>query len=135
MTDRLIDTIHKLRLPKVILRYIMMNFLDLNTIANLLFVVKEMNVLDNYSKDLLDKAKNGFIWNCKRGHLTVTKWLYSIGDVNIHADNESAFRWSCEKGHLTVAKWLYSIDKVDIHARSEFAFQFSCANNHLIIAQ
>ena len=97
MTDRLIDTIHKLKIPKVILRFIMMNFLDFNTIANLLFAVKEMNVLDNYSKDLLTKAKNGFIWNCQRGHLTVAKWIYSHNEVDIHADNEIAFKLCCEK--------------------------------------
>ena len=67
MVDSLINTIHKSRIPNVILRYIMMNFLDLNTIKNLLLTVKEMNIFDNYSKDILVKANKGFIWNCENG--------------------------------------------------------------------
>ena len=92
---KLIDIINELKIPNVILRYIMMIFLDLSTINNLLLTVKKMNVLDNYSKDLIIKANNGFQWNCENGHLTVAKWLYSLGGVNIHANNESAFQWSC----------------------------------------
>ena len=135
MTDCLINTIRKSKIPKVILRFIMMNFLDLKTIKNLLLTVKEMNVLDDYSKDLLAKAKKGFTWNCKNGHLTVAKWLYSRGGVNIHANEENAFRLSCEYGHLTVAKWLYSLTGVNIHAVNEDAFAFACEKGHLAIAQ
>ena len=91
----MINLIEKLNVPKVILRYIMMNFLDLDTIKNIILTIKEMNVLDNYSKELLSNAKNGFNLNCVRGNLNVAQWLYFLGDVNIHADDEYAFRWSC----------------------------------------
>ena len=107
MTECLIDTIRKSKIPKVILRFIMMNFLDLKTINNLLLSVKEMNVLDNYSKDLLVKANKGFNYNCKNGHLTVAKWLYSLGGVNIHADDEYAFRQSNEN----VLNWLNTLSQ------------------------
>ena len=40
MADTLTNTIKVLRVPKVILRYIIMNFLDLSTIKKLLFTVK-----------------------------------------------------------------------------------------------
>ena len=126
MIDNMINVINKLDVPKVILRYIMMNFLDLTTINNLLLTIKEMNVLDNYSKDILVKAKHGFIWNCMHGNLAVAKWLYWSCDINIHANNEDAFTWSCACGHLTIAKWLYSLDKVNIHANYEQAFRSSC---------
>ena len=135
MVHNLIDIIYKLRIPKVILRFIMMNFLDFKTIKNLLFTVKEMNVLDSYSKDLLIKAKKGFIYNCLDGHLTVAKWLYSIDEVNIHYNNEQAFRWSCGYGHLAVAQWLYSLGEVNIHADNECAFRWSCDAGHLTVAQ
>ena len=72
-----------------------MNFLDITSINNLLLTIEEMNVLDNYSKDLIVKAHKGFVWNCKRGHLTVAKWLYSLGgsvekqdQITIYADNK-----------------------------------------------
>ena len=132
---KLIDIINRLRIPNVILRYIMMIFLDLLTINNLLLTVKKMNVLDDYSKDLIVKANNGFQWNCENGHLTVAKWLYSLGRVNIHAGGENAFKWSCRNGHLIVAQWLYSLGRVNIHADNEFAFQMSCINGHLIVAK
>ena len=152
MENSLISTIRILKVPKVILRYIMMNFLDLLTIKNLLLTVKEMNVLDDYSKDLLEKSKNGFSWSCENGHLAVAKWLlrlgttcshptcpsgtrYVLGDVNIHANDEYAFRYSCENGHLATAKWLYCLSGVNIHANDEWAFGCSCANGHLDVAK
>ena len=135
MVDKLINIIQKLRVPKVILRYIMVNFLDLSTINNLLFTVKEMNILDMYSKDLIVKANKGFEWNCQNGHLTVVQWLYSLDEVDIHVDNESAFRMTCQNGHLTVAQWLYSLGGVNIHAHDGYAFSWSCANGHLPVAK
>ena len=107
MADGLINIIYKLKIPKVILRFIMMNFLDIPTINNLLFIVKEMNVLDNYSKDILAKAKHGFIWNCINGHLTVAQWLYSLGNVNIYADNQYAFK----SAKPIILNWLNLIAK------------------------
>ena len=135
MTDNLIDIIRQHRIPKVILRFIIMNFLDLSTINNLLLTVKEMNVLDNYSKDLIAKSTYGFIWNCENGHLTVAQWLYSFGDGNIHQENEYAFRLSCQNGHLTVVQWLYSLGDVNIHQENEYAFRLSCQNGNLTVAQ
>ena len=152
MVDKLINIIQKLAVPKVILRYIMMEFLDLPTINNLLLTIKEMNVLDNYSKDLIIKANKRFVWNCQNGYLTVAQWLYSLSDVNIHVIDEYAFRRSCSNGHLTVAKWLYSLGeeidqtdsyelaskkqcRVNIHTNEEYAFRWSCANGHLTVAK
>ena len=127
--------IKKLTVPKVLLRYIIMNFTNMQTIEYLILNVKIMNVLDNYSKDILAKAKKGFGYNCLNGHLTVAKWLYVLGDIDIHANNEYAFRFSCMHGHLTVVKWLYSLGDVDIHADNEEAFRWSCYYGHLPIAQ
>ena len=159
---KLINIIRQLNIPKVFLRHIMMNFLDLASIDNLLFTVKEMNVLDDYSKDLIIKANNGFIWNCANGYLTVAKWLLELGTtcshptcssgtrdyseteinrVDIHAENERAFRWACKNGHLNVAKWLLALGTMDeqrsinIHADDECAFKWYCENGHLIVAK
>ena len=135
MSDNFLNIINKLRVPKVILRFIMMNFLDLNTIKNMLLTVKEMNILDNCSKDLLVKADKGFIWNCRQGHLTVAKWLYSVGggEVNVNVDKKYAFIWSCHYGHLTVAKWLYSLGGIDVRADDESAFLWSFIKGHLTV--
>ena len=53
----MLSTITRLKVPNVILRYIIMNFLDIKSIKILLLTVHRMNVLDSYSKDLLMKAK------------------------------------------------------------------------------
>ena len=139
--DDIIDTMNKLRIPKVILRYIMMNFLDLITINNLLLTVKEMNVLDEHSKDLIIKANKGFIWNCKSGHLTIAKWLLpalnKVSGLDVYDCYKCAFRRSCLNGRLAVAQWLYSMDqyKIDIHADNEYVFRRSCERGHLAVAQ
>ena len=98
-------TIEKLTIPKVLLRYIMMNFTNVQTIKYLILNVKIMNVLDNYSKDILVKAKNGFLVNCLRGHLAVAKWLYFIGDIDIHAHDERAFRGSSNCRAMAIFYW------------------------------
>ena len=79
-----------------------MNFFDLKSIENTILTVKEMNVLNNHSKEILSKAKKGFIWNCEKGHINIARWLFSLGGVNIHADNEYAFR----KSDSDILKWL-----------------------------
>ena len=144
MVDKLIDIINKLKIPKVILRYIMMNFLDLTTINNLLFVVKEMNVLDTYSKNLLVNTNKGFIWNCENGNLVAAQWICSSKQslIDIHA-YECAFQMACAHGHLTVAQWLYSLDlfaiapqgRVNIHAFGDYAFRMCYSNGHLPVAK
>ena len=35
--------------------------------------------------------------------------MYSLGDVDIHIDNEYAFRFACRNGRIEIAKWLCSI--------------------------
>src|SRR5580692_3090729 len=107
----MLNLIKKLNVPKVVLRYMMINFLDMDTIKNVILNVKEMNILDNFSKEFLSKAKKGFLWNCSKGRINVAQWLWSLGRVdakattqpalkgqggiNIHADDEAAFRCSC----------------------------------------
>ena len=150
MTNNLISIIHNLNVPKVILRFVIMNFLDLPTIKNLLLTVKEMNVLDDYSKDLLLKANNGFSWNCKYGHLTVAKWLYSFegmdrtnpyslahkrqSNVNIYDFDQPTFILSSIHGHLAVTQWVFFLSDDNFHA-DDYAFKMSCVNDHLAVAQ
>ena len=120
----LLEAIRKNKIPKVILRYIMMKFLDLSSIKNIIMTVSEMNVLDAYSKDILRKASKGFYYNCKKGHLIVAQWLYSTDNVDIHDNNECTFRWSCENGHLDVAQWLYSLGNINIHVFDKYKSVF-----------
>ena len=135
----LLEVIKKNNVPKVILRYIMMNFLDFNSIKTIMLTVGEMNVLDTYSKIFLEKAENGFKWNCKNGHLDVAEWLYynnNIIDNHDDDDMKNLFCNCCENGQLAISKWLYSIIHINIHQRDkERAFRWSCGNGQLDVAK
>src|SRR5581483_6525811 len=107
----MLHVIKKLRVPRVILRYIMMNYLDLASIKTIILNIKEMNVLDDFSKTVLSNAKYGLSWNCEKGHLSTVQYLVSVRNshrlspnstcryadkvsvgADIHADNNSAVR-------------------------------------------
>ena len=59
---------------------------------------------------------DAFRYSCDYGNIEIAKWLYSLGNVNIHANNDYAFRYSCDNGHIEIAKWLYSLGGINIHA-------------------
>ena len=120
-------------LPKCILRYIIMKFLDIKSIKTTLLTVEEMNILDDFCKNMLDLAQRGFIWNCSRGNLDVAKWLYSRG-ANIRSEGNIAFKLACENGHLNVAYWLYTIT-TDIQANKQEIFSSVCKNGYIDVAQ
>jgi hypothetical protein len=42
----------------------------------------------------------------------IFQWLYSLGNVDIHAENEYAFRYGCLDGHLLLPQWLYSFEGI-----------------------
>jgi hypothetical protein len=73
--------------------------------------------------------------SCEDGHLDTARWIYSLGDVDIHTRRDHAFRWSCCNGHLDTARWIYSLGDVDIHILYDSAFRLSCCNGQLEIAQ
>jgi hypothetical protein len=76
-----------------------------------------------------------FVLSCCNGHLDTSRWIYSLGDVDIHTKNDHAFRWSCVNGHLETAQWIYSLGDVNIHTKNDHAFRWSCVNGHLETAQ
>src|SRR5581483_1173721 len=129
----MLHVIKKLRVPRVILRYIMMNYLDLASIKTIILNIKEMNVLDDFSKTLLSNAKYGLSWNCEKGHLSTVQYLVSVG-ADIHADNNSAVRCASEKGHLSTVQYLVSVG-ADIHAHDNYAVRWASNNGHLSTVQ
>ena len=54
----LFTMINNKQFPKVILRHMMMNFLDFNTIKKIILIIPEKNILDDHSKKILEKIGN-----------------------------------------------------------------------------
>ena len=94
------------------------------------------DVYSFYCENAFPGHKNAmFRLACGKGHLEVAEWVYSLGDVDIHALGDYAFRWACGNGHLKVAKWVYSLGDVNIYTYGDYAFWWACKSGHLEVAK
>src|SRR5581483_8827976 len=145
--------IKNLNIPRVILRHILMKYLDVVSIKIIILNVKEMNVLDEFSKEILLNAKRGLNWNCENGYLSIVQYLISLG-ADIHAYDNYAVRRASENGHLSVVQYLVELgnshrlspnstcryaDKVsvgaDIQACDNYAVKRASEYGHLSVVQ
>lgn len=90
--------------------------------------------LFNRIKPNFDDIERAFRWSCSYGNIDIAKWLYSLDNVDIHADYDFTFIWSCRNNHLDVAKWLYSLDNFCTWVIDD-AFNESCDNGHLDVTE
>ena len=107
----MLQIINKLGIPKVILRYLMINFIDIDSIAVLVLHIKEMNILDDKSKEILLDSRTLY-WKCMHGEFeSILRYCdkYKNLSYKYHFDSES-FYFSCLSGNLDLAKWIYSLD-------------------------
>ena len=129
-----------------------MKFLDLKTIKILLLTIKEMNVLDIYSKNFLEQADRGFFYNCMTDKLDVAKWLYNCG-ISSDYNYNYTFRECCGHGFLNMAQWLYLLghvtstekiywglfshdgEPIDNCSTIQNAFCIACEKGHLDVMQ
>lgn len=128
---KMVGLIQILKIPKVLLRHIMMNYLHVK-IINIMQTIKEFNILTKENKAFLEKAKECFIYNCAHGNLDVCKWYYENVNVyvDLHQQHDMPFFAACSNGRLKTAKWLYSLGGVDIHANRDETMKFSSRNHH-----
>ena len=114
---KLSDIIKKLNVPNVILRYIVMEFLDLASIKKLapILTVEKLSFLDDKCKTILVNAPKGLFWNCENGQLDAVKWIYSHNQkIDIHAHCEWAFYLACKNNQMEIIKWILSLGPREI---------------------
>jgi hypothetical protein len=79
-----------------------------------------------------------FIYACG-SNFDLAQWIYSLGDVNIHAQNDYAFRNACCEGHIEIAHWLYydigQGKKINIQVCCNSILQSTIKNGHIEVAQ
>lgn len=73
--------------------------------------------------------------SCRNKHIEVAKWLYSLGEIDIHVMDDFAFKWSCKNNDIEMVKWLYSLGEIDIQKNDDFIFIYCCKNMKIIIAK
>jgi len=83
---------------------------------------------------------NLFCMLCRYGYIETLKWILTLGEINIHENEEKAFITSCDNGHIEVAKLLIEISKergeiINIHEHDDEAFRWSCMHGYLEIAK
>ena len=69
--------------------------------ANLIELCYKNNYI--FEKNVINDV---FCIACRNGQIEIAKWLYSLGNVNIHTCNEQPFRWACYNGKIETAQWL-----------------------------
>lgn len=85
-------------------------------------------------KKWICNLENSFVNTFYYGHLDISKWIYSFGNIDIHIYDEYPFRLSCIENHLESAKWLYSLDKIPISCQQR-SFRFCCEGGRLEVAK
>ncbi len=65
---------------------------------------------------------------CQRPLAFHAQCFYSLGGVDVHAEDEYALRWACGNGHLLVhvVQWLHGLGGMNnVHARNDEAFRLA----------
>jgi hypothetical protein len=77
-----------------------------------------------YSEHLLhySNKQDCFKYACMNGDIQEVKWVYSLGNIDIHEDDDIIFCKVCQYGKLDIAKWIYSLGDVNIHGNNNLAF-------------
>ena len=45
------------------------------------------------------------------GHLELAKWIFSLGNIDVHANNSDGFIWACVRKYTEVYKWMWEISE------------------------
>ena len=77
-------------------------------------VLQWMAGLDGF--DYTPLLQDGFKEACRRGILITAQWIYSLGEIDIHIQNDHLFSIVCGTGNVDFARWFYELDgEVNVH--------------------
>jgi len=93
----------------------------------------EKNIFNQQKLKLL--KQNVFADVCEHGNYDMMLYLYDLGEIDIHFNNEQAFCVSSENGHFNVVDWLINIGILDHHAKNDYAFKKACINGYRDVAE
>lgn len=129
--------------PQVILRYILKEFLDIDTLVKLLYSVYSFKtILVPYRNYYVENR--GFYWCCANGDIDGAKYLYechckedNVGYIEklIFLDLDNVFMVSCTGGHLELAKWLHSTGRINIKMKQNLVFRACLFDTLLDVAK
>lgn len=131
--------IEKMNIPKVIIRNLLRNYFDFETIKKVLLISKKFNVLEEDDKIFFSHIKEGFIYCCNHGYLKEAKWYYYLHNVDINIKNKKIFIHTFYANHLETVKWIYNLKEFNINNLDEKwkndMFLFHCSYGNLESAQ
>ena len=78
----------------------------LNGSRNNFKIAKWLYSVYNITKNTKEYA---FMNSCEDNRITTAKWLYSLGGINIRANNDRAFKASCSFRYKDIAEWLCTL--------------------------
>lgn len=135
--------IRQCNVPRVLLQYMMINFLDFKSIKNVVLTVKGLQIFDHYHKTFLKRVTKSYEWNCEKGYLNVVKWKYErTKNKNPYSKSCShcqIIEAACINGQLDLAKFAYSLKCYNKVYYYKYAypslFKNTCLNGYLDVLQ
>lgn len=108
---------------------------DLNDVLALVKYKHSTYIEENLKEDLkklydsIYLSNDNFIYFVKCNNMSICKWLYSLGEIDMNVMGEDYFCISCEYGYFEICKWIYSLigDK-NVFLRNEFYTPCECGN-------
>lgn len=67
-----------------------------------------------------------FLSLCGRNLLKTAKFIYSLGKVDVHFNDNQIFKSVCDSKTLSAVKYVYSLGDQNIHKNTKEAFIESC---------
>ena len=82
-----------------------------------------------------------FICACKSGNLELIKWVWQLGNIDLHIDNEDPFKNVCYSYNLDAIKYVWelgykdNVGIINIHIFNEEIFEILCSQDKIEIVE